>query len=102
MFALAIYDRLTPGSLTGGQRIAGTGSIDGDGQVGRIGGVRQKMAGAAADGATIFLVPAENCAEAGQGSSFGMTLVEVTTLDSAIDALETLSDDPTAEVPTCR
>ncbi len=102
MFALAIYDRLTPGSLTGGQRIAGTGSIDGDGQVGRIGGVRQKMAGAAADGATIFLVPAENCAEAGQGSAFGMTLVEVTTLDGAIDALETLSDDPTAEVPTCR
>lgn len=102
MFALAIYDRLTPGSLTGGQRIAGTGSIDGDGQVGRIGGVRQKMAGAAADGATIFLVPADNCAEAADGSAFGMTLVEVSTLDGAIDALETLADDPRAEVPTCR
>ncbi|WP_344196782.1 PDZ domain-containing protein [Aeromicrobium alkaliterrae] len=101
MFALAIYDLLTPGSLTGGQRIAGTGEITPEGQVGAIGGVRQKMAGAHADGAEIFLVPAENCAEAADGDDFGMTLVKITTLDDAISSLETLADDPDAKVPSC-
>lgn len=102
MFALAIYDRLTPGSLTGGERVAGSGEIAGDGTVSSIGGIRQKMAGAASDGATIFLVPEDNCAEAATGDDHGMTLVEVETLDGAIDALTTLADDPEAEVPTCQ
>ncbi len=102
MFALAIYDRLTPGSLTGGERIAGSGEIAGDGTVGGIGGIRQKMAGAAADGASVFLVPADNCAEAAQGDDHGMRLVEVANLDGAIDALESLAEDPDAEVPQCQ
>ena len=101
MFALAIYDLLTPGSLTGGQRVAGTGEISPEGVVGAIGGVRQKMAGAHADGAEVFLVPAENCAEAVDGDDFGMTLVKVTDLDDAIASLETLADDPDAKVPSC-
>lgn len=101
MFALAIYDLLTPGELTGGLRVAGTGEIDADGTVGSIGGVRQKMAGAAEDDVEVFLVPAENCSEAATGTDFGMTLVEIGTLQDAIDALETLADDPDAEVPTC-
>jgi len=101
MFALAIYDRLTPGALTGGKRVAGTGEITGDGKVQPIGGIRQKMAGAAADKTTIFLVPAANCAEAAKGDDFGMTLVRVTTLKSAISALEKLKDDPKAKVPSC-
>ncbi|MGJ9413659.1 PDZ domain-containing protein [Aeromicrobium sp. CF4.19] len=102
MFALAIYDRLTPGPLTGGLTVAGTGEVAGDGTVGQIGGIRQKMAGAAADGATVFLVPAENCAEASRGDDHDMTLVSVEDLDDAIEALETLADDPEATVPTCR
>lgn len=101
MFALAIYDLLTPGSLTGGQRVAGTGEISPDGVVGPIGGVRQKMAGAHADGAEVFLVPAENCAEATDGDDFGMTLVKITDLGDAISSLETLAEDPDAKVPSC-
>lgn len=101
MFALAIYDALTPGALTGGQNVAGTGTIDPEGTVGSIGGVRQKMAGAAEAGADIFLVPADNCDEATQGDDFGMTLVKVQKLQDAIDALGTLAKNPKAEVASC-
>ena len=102
MFALAIYDRLTPGPLTGGAKVAGTGEIAPDGTVGPIGGVRQKIAGAAKDGAKIFLVPAANCAEATDGDSHGMRLVKISTLKSAIGALESLAENPKASVPSCR
>ena len=101
MFALAIYDKLTPGKLANGKHIAGTGEIDGAGVVGSIGGVRQKMAGAAADDTQIFLVPDANCEEAADGDDFGMTLVRIKTLDNAIDSLEALADNPKANVPTC-
>lgn len=101
MFALAIYDRLTPGSLTGGLKVAGTGEITADGVVGPIGGVQQKIAGAAGEDASVFLVPAANCAEALAGDTKGLTLVEISTLDDAISSLEALADDPEATVPTC-
>lgn len=101
MFALAIYDRLTPGSLTGGRAVAGTGTISPDGTVGPIGGVRQKIAGAAAAGAEVFLVPQENCAEAADGSDHGMRLVSVRTFDEAVADLEKLAEDPDADVRTC-
>ncbi|MGA8987002.1 YlbL family protein [Aeromicrobium sp.] len=101
MFALAIYDNLTPGALTGGKRIAGTGEMGVDGTVGPIGGVRQKMAGASAAGATIFLVPAANCSEATSGDDNGLMLVKITKLDDAISSLESLAKDPKATVPTC-
>ncbi len=102
MFALAIYDRLTPGALTAGRVVAGTGEITPDGTIGPIGGIRQKIAGAADDGAEIFLVPAPNCAEAVDGGDHGLRLVEVSTLENAIDALETLAKDPKAKVTSCR
>jgi PDZ domain-containing protein len=106
MFALAIYDRLTPGSLTGGKHIAGTGEIKPEGTIGPIGGIRQKMAGAAKDGAKIFLVPSANCAEAvraadAKGRVHGMQLVRIRTLKSAIGSLETLASDSKARVPGC-
>lgn len=101
MFALAIYDKLTPGSLTGGNRVAGTGEMSPDGTVGPIGGIRQKMAGAEKDDATIFLVPAANCAEAIDGDSLGLKLVKITKLDDAISSLEALAKDADAEVPSC-
>lgn len=101
MFALAIYDKLTRGDLTGERHIAGTGVITGDGEVGPIGGIRQKMAGAAAAGAEIFLVPAKNCEEATQGDDFGLQLVKISDLEVAIDALDELAADRKAEVPTC-
>ena len=101
MFALAIYDKLTPGSLTGGERVAGTGEMAADGTVGPIGGVRQKMAGAAKAGAKIFLVPAANCAEAADGDDDGLRLVKISTLNDAISSLETLTKNNKAEVPAC-
>jgi Lon-like protease len=101
MFALAIYDRLTPGSLTGGRKVAGTGEIAPDGTIGPIGGIRQKIAGAADDGAKVFLVPAPNCAEAAGGDDHGMRLVKVSKLDDAIDALEELAENPRSTVPRC-
>lgn len=106
MFALAIYDRLTPGSLTGGRHVAGTGTIELDGTVGPIGGVRQKMIGAAQNGATVFLVPAGNCADAAldadaRGRVHGMRLVRINTLDSAIRSVGALAKDPKARVPQC-
>ena len=51
MFSLAIFDKLTPGALTGGAKIAGTGTIAGDGKVGPIGGIQQKLVGARDGGA---------------------------------------------------
>jgi PDZ domain-containing protein len=101
MFALAIYDKLTPGALTGGQKIAGTGEMETDGTVAPIGGIRQKMAGASQAGAKVFLVPAANCAEATDGDDFGMTLVKISTLKDAISSLETLAADHSAKVPAC-
>lgn len=106
MFALAIYDRLTPGSLTGGKHVAGTGTIELDGSIGPIGGVRQKTVGAARNGATVFLVPASNCADAAldadaKGRVHGMRLVRIDTLDSAITSVAALAKDPRAKVPQC-
>ena len=101
MFALAIYDKLTPGQLTGGKKIAGTGEITSEGVVGPIGGIRQKMRGAANAGASIFLVPAANCDEAADGDDDGLNLVKITKLDDAISSLEALAQDPDAKVPTC-
>ncbi|KAA1398312.1 PDZ domain-containing protein [Aeromicrobium ginsengisoli] len=101
MFALAIYDKLTPGELTGGRKIAGTGEIADDGTVAPIGGVRQKMAGAADKGATIFLVPAANCAEATDGDDDGLKLVKISNLKDAISSLEALAKNPDAKVPSC-
>ena len=102
MFALALYDQLTPGSLTGGQKIAGTGKISADGLVGQIGGIQQKIAGAAKANATVLLVPELNCGQATEVDDHGLRLVKVSTLKGAIDALEALAKDPKASVPSCK
>lgn len=103
VFALAIYDELTPGPLVGDLSVAGTGEITADGSVGRIGGIQQKVVGAVDAGAEVFLVPSGNCTEAvGADVDTGdVTLVDVTDLASAVDSLEELADDPDADVPTC-
>lgn len=104
IFALAIYDELTPGSLTGGSSIAGTGEITGNGTVGPIGGIQQKLVGAVDAGAEVFLVPADNCAEAlGAEDEIGdMQLLRVDDLAGAVESLEALAADPAAEVTTCQ
>jgi Lon-like protease len=90
MFALGIVDKLTPGSLTGGRFVAGTGEIAADGDVSAIGGIQQKMAGARAAGATIFLTPAANCSDTSGAVPAGLRLVKVSTLRQAINDLAAL------------
>lgn len=90
MFALGIYDKLTPGSLTGGRFVAGTGSIDPDGSVGAIGGIQQKMIAARNAGATVFLTPEANCPDALAAAPEGLRLVKVDTIKDALSALDTL------------
>ncbi|MEE6169057.1 MULTISPECIES: YlbL family protein [unclassified Mycolicibacterium] len=99
MFSLAVVDKLTTGDLNDGKFIAGTGTITGDGKVGSIGGITHKMLAAHDAGATVFLVPAENCAEASSAPQDGMQLVKVDTLTGAVDALHTLSAG--GEPPRC-
>ena len=100
MFALAIYDTLTPGSLTGGATIAGTGELLPDGSVGPIGGVEQKIAGAQEAGAQLFFVPKDNCADVTDLDT-DLRLVKATTMHEARLALEKWVEDPDAELPTC-
>lgn len=103
MFALGIYDVLTPGSLTGGKVIAGTGEIDAAGKVGEIGGIQQKLVGAQDDGARLFLVPAGNCAEAlgGHYDPEKMRLVKVSTLEEALADVKAWAKDPDAKLARC-
>ncbi|MEU8568468.1 PDZ domain-containing protein [Streptomyces pathocidini] len=101
MFALGIVDKLTPGDLTGGKFIAGTGTIDDDGKVGAIGGIQMKTVGARDRGAQYFLTPADNCADAAKDVPSGLTLVKVGTMDEAVNALEDIRDGDTADLPRC-
>lgn len=86
VFALAIYDKITPGALLDGRHIAGTGTISPTGEVGPIGGIQQKIAGAERAGASVFLVPAANC-DAIEGVRTDLSLVKVSALDDAVNEL---------------
>jgi PDZ domain-containing protein len=99
MFALGIIDKLTPGSLTDGRFIAGTGEIAANGAVSPIGGIQQKMAGARAAGATIFLTPAANCPDTAGAVPQGLRLVKVSTLAGAMRDLKALAAGHS--VPSC-
>lgn len=101
MFSLAIYDALTPGSLTGGQQIAGTGTMQDDGTVGPISGIAQKMVGAREAGARWFLAPAEECAATVGRVPQGMTVVRVTSFDDARAAVQDIADGKTADLTRC-
>jgi PDZ domain-containing protein len=101
VFALAIYDKITPGDLLGGQHVAGTGMIDPTGQVGSIGGVQEKVAAAEHAGAIAFLVPTANCADLAEVDP-DLSVVRVATLAEAIAAVRTLATEgPDADLPRC-
>lgn len=91
MFALAIIDTITPGSLNGGSNVAGTGEITPDGRVGPIGGIVQKAYGARDSGAEWLLVPADNCAELAGRVPDGLRDISVGTLDDSMAALAAIS-----------
>jgi PDZ domain-containing protein len=101
IFALAIYDTLTPGALLDGMHIAGTGEISAAGEVGPIGGIQQKIAAAAEDGATLFLAPTDNCDEAVHSNNGGMRVVPIATLDDAIAAVEAAVAGEDGALPAC-
>lgn len=99
MFTLALIDKLTPENLADGEFIAGTGTISPDGQVGPIGGIRQKLVGARDAGATLFLMPTTHCEEAQGHIPEGLAVSPVDTLTDALDAIETYTAG--GSVPSC-
>lgn len=103
MFALGIMDKLTPGHLNHGKRVAGTGTITAEGDVGAIGGIRQKMYAARDAGAKYFLAPADNCAEVTGHIPDGLRVFKVAKLDDAVTVLDDLDDNGKLNaLPTCR
>jgi PDZ domain-containing protein len=99
VFSLAVIDKLTTGDLSGDKFVAGTGTINSDGKVGSIGGITHKILAAHEAGATVFLVPADNCDEAKSAHQDGIDLVKVDKLGDAVDALKALSAG--GEAPRC-
>ncbi|CCH71844.1 putative secreted protein [Nostocoides australiense Ben110] len=100
MFALAVRDLLTPGAMTGGKKIAGTGTIDDAGTVGPIGGIRQKIVGAKEAGAGYFLAPAANCPELAGHVPDDITVVKIATFDEAVSAVDGIAAGKTG-LPSC-
>lgn len=87
MIALGVYEASTDTDLSQGRTIAGTGTIDTSGNVGRISGVTEKVAGAELADADVFLVPADQAAEARAAAPPGLEVIAVSNLDDAITAL---------------
>ncbi|MGP4008807.1 S16 family serine protease [Streptomyces sp. 4N124] len=104
LFSLGIIDKLngngSGGDLTGGRSVAGTGTIEADGTVGAVGGVALKTQAARRDGATVFLVPKDECGDAKSELPKGLRLIPVTTLKGAVSALVALESGK-GSVPSC-
>jgi PDZ domain-containing protein len=99
MFALGIMEKVGTTDLTHGRFIAGTGTIDNDGNVGAIGGIQLKMIAARDAGATVFLAPADNCPDVVGATPKGLEVIKVNTLHNAVQDLEALQNGK--PVPTC-
>ena len=99
MFALGIIDQVGTQDLTGGKFIAGTGTIDPNGNVGPIGGIALKMIAARKAGATVFLAPAGNCSDVRGTTPKGLDVVKVATLHEAVQDLLALRNGQA--VPHC-
>lgn len=95
MLSLAIYDLLSDDNLARGRKVAGTGTIDSEGNVGEIGGIEYKIKGAVKDKADIFFVPNDNYKEAQEvlaDNNYDLNLVKVNTLKEAIDYLKVYNE----------
>ncbi|HEX7806458.1 MAG TPA: S16 family serine protease [Cellulomonas sp.] len=101
MFALGIIDKLTPEDEVNGQVIAGTGTMDISGDVGPIGGIRQKLVGARRDGATWFLAPVDDCTEVVGHVPAGLRVVRIATLHEAREAMIAIGAGTADSLPTC-
>lgn len=94
---LGVMDALSKVSITGGMKVAATGTIDPEGQVGAVGGVPEKTIAVEAAGATLFLVPPANYGQAKSAASPGLKVVAVSTLHQALAAIRAAGG--TAPVP---
>ena len=92
IFALAVYEALTPGGLTGGLDVSGTGTIDTSGSVGPIGGLPQKLWAAAEAGTDLMLMPLANCEHLPRRLPEGLRIAPVETLSEAISVIETAAE----------
>ncbi|MDY5129464.1 S16 family serine protease [Actinotignum urinale] len=101
MFTLAIYDRLTEGNLGKAEAFAGTGTINGSGEVGPIGGIRYKMVSAHKKGIKNFLAPVLNCDEVNAYPQPGMNVWAVRTFDEARQVVDAIGKGETPKVPQC-
>jgi len=89
-YALQVLEVLTPGELTGGMSVAATGELRHDGVIGPIGGVAQKAVTVERAGATVFLVPKENMAEAEGAAGEGLQVHPVGSFGEALQVLGSL------------
>jgi PDZ domain-containing protein len=94
-FTLALIEQLAPAELTGGHKVAVTGTIDIDGAVGEVGGVAQKTAAVRSEGAEYFFVPPGEFEVAKRHAGKRLKVVPVATLQEAIDALARIGGDVT-------
>ncbi|OZG53192.1 Lon protease [Alloscardovia macacae] len=101
MYTLGIIAKLTPADETGGQKIAGTGTIEKDGTVGRIGGIQLKMLGAQRDGARYFLAPEGNCDEVVGHIPPGLEVYSVKTIDDAYAAVKAIGSGQASGLTRC-
>ncbi len=91
MLSLAVYAKVSSDPLVGDRIVAGAGRIDGSGAVSPVSGIRQRVLAAERAGATVFLIPKDNCADLGDRRS-GMRLVRVSTVAGAVVSLTDLAD----------
>lgn len=94
MLALGVYDRVKPDNVTNGRIVAGTGQIDGAGNVYAVDGIKEKLVSAERAQAEIFFVPSANCSDL-LGVTSSTRIVSVSTLDDAIASLDALADPST-------
>ncbi len=97
-FTLAVLDRLTPGRLTGDGKVAVTGTINLDGSVGPVGGVRQKTEAAIREGATVFIVPSDEYHDAKDQARGRIAIRRADSLDEALKILEERGGGPVEPV----
>jgi PDZ domain-containing protein len=101
MFALGIIDKMTKEDEADGVVIAGTGTMDVSGDVGAIGGIRQKLEGARRDGATWFLAPESNCDEVVGHVPDGLHVARIATLHEAREAMTAIGAGKGSTLATC-
>jgi PDZ domain-containing protein len=103
-FTLSLIDLLSEGELTGGERVVATGTINEVGEVGAIGALPQKAEAVRRSGATLFLVPMgqsqEEVARAQDIAGPGVEIVQVSTLEEALELLEQRGGDPIPPPPS--